>query len=468
MVGETLKHYEIEELLGKGGMGTVYRARDKRLGRAVAIKVLNPDMTANSDRRRRFLQEARAASAVTHPAIAQIYDVDESDGRTFIAMELVEGQTVRQLVASRDMDLLVSLEIAIQVAEGLAKAHQAGIVHRDIKSDNIMVTPEGHAKILDFGLAKPLAGAFGDAVSSSSSERLSRLDTLVKTQVGTVVGTIAYMSPEQARGRGVDHRSDIFSLGVVLYEMATGRLPFAGESLIETMHAIAYEETQPVTTLRESLPRELHRIVSRCLKKQAEERYEDATALATDLKSLKRDTESGITRGISLGERVREQIDSIKELTPASYAWGAIGILLALLLLYIVSSEKGPSIPLLLFLIALGLLSYRRFRNRRRNLLKMFVNKASKIAEIRMIVFRDNCATVLVDRAQPKLYVHLNSLMDSLNRKLYFGEHMTVVIKEYVPTQDIRSLLEGPGVLFVREDALPSPDQTASRVPPAP
>jgi eukaryotic-like serine/threonine-protein kinase len=454
MVGETLKHYEIEELLGKGGMGTVYRARDKRLGRAVAIKVLNPDMTASSDRRRRFLQEARAASAVTHPSIAQIYDVDESEGRTFIAMELVEGQTVRQLVTARDVDLLVSLEIAIQVAEGLAKAHQAGIVHRDIKSDNIMVTPEGHAKILDFGLAKPLAGAFGNTVSQSGSGQLSRLDTLVKTQVGTVVGTIAYMSPEQARGRDIDHRSDIFSLGVVLYEMATGRLPFAGQSLIETMHAIAYEETRPVTAFRENLPRELQRIVAQCLKKQPEDRYKDAAALVSDLKKLKRDTESGITRGISLGDRVREQIDSLKQFPPSSYAWGAIGLLLTLLLLYWISTEKGPNVPLLLLLSALGLIGYRRLRNRRRNLLKVFVTKASKIAEIRMIVFRDNCATVLVDRAQPRLYVHLNSMMDSLNRKLYFGEHMTVMIKEHSPTMNLRELLEGPGVLYVREDAL--------------
>jgi len=317
-----------------------------------------------------------------------------------------------------------------------------------------MVTPEGHAKILDFGLAKPLAGAFGDVASSSSSERLSRLDTMVKTQVGTVVGTIAYMSPEQARGRDVDHRSDLFSLGVVLYEMATGRLPFAGESLIETMHAIAYEETQPVTALRETLPRELQRIVARCLKKQPEDRYKGAAELVSDLKKLKRDTESGITRGISLGNRVREQIESLKELTPANYAWGAIGLLLVLLLLYLVSSEKGPNVTMFFLLAGLGLLAYRRFRNRRRDLLKVFVTKASKIAEIRMIVFRDNCATVLVDRAQPKLYVHLNSMMDGLNRKLYFGEHMSVAVKEHMPAQDVRSLLEGPGVLFVRDDAL--------------
>ncbi|MGD8536452.1 MAG: serine/threonine-protein kinase, partial [Candidatus Aminicenantes bacterium] len=215
MVGKELKHFKIEKLLGKGGMGVVYRARDVRLDRPVALKVLRADLTANPDRRRRFLQEAKAASAVTHPSIAQIYDVDEIEGTTFIAMEFVEGQTVSQLIDKRELDLIGSVEIALQVAEGLSKAHEANIVHRDIKSDNIMVTRDGHAKLLDFGLAKLLDPVAAD--EESDVQDLKETETFAHTSPGTVMGTAAYMSPEQARGLPVDQASDVFSMGVVLY-----------------------------------------------------------------------------------------------------------------------------------------------------------------------------------------------------------------------------------------------------------
>jgi serine/threonine protein kinase len=254
VIGRTFGHYEILGEIGAGGMGVVYRARDTRLDRGVAIKVLPAELTGDPERRARFLQEARSASSVNHPAIAQIYDADEIDGVAFIAMELVEGRTVRQLVAARELDLLGAVEIGVQVAEGLGKAHDARIVHRDIKSDNIMVTPDGHAKILDFGLAKPFGTAGGDGDADGGGDPQATLRRTLTTMPGMVVGTLAYMSPEQARSRPVDQRSDIFSLGVVLYEMVAGELPFRGESPLDTLHAIAFEETRPVTALRANVP----------------------------------------------------------------------------------------------------------------------------------------------------------------------------------------------------------------------
>jgi serine/threonine protein kinase len=269
MIQRSLKHYQIEEALGKGGMGVVYRARDTRLNRFVAIKVLSDQFTSDSERRARFLQEARAACAVNHPAIAQIYDADEEDGVTFIAMEFVEGSTVRRLIKNRELDLLGAVEIAIQITDGLAKAHAAGIIHRDIKSDNVMVTPDGHAKILDFGLAKLDAT---EPENGGADPAVTIQQTIAATQEGLVVGTIGYMSPEQARGRTLDHRSDLFSLGVVLYEMVTGELPFQGESPLDTLHAIAFDETRPVTSIRANLPVSLHRVVTKCLRKRPEDR----------------------------------------------------------------------------------------------------------------------------------------------------------------------------------------------------
>ena len=230
MIGKTLKHYEVEKLLGKGGMGVVYKARDVRLDRPVALKILKPELTSDPDKKSRFLQEARSASAVTHPAIAQIYDVDEVEGKTFMVMEFVEGKTVSQLITDRELDLVGSVEIALQVADGLGQAHKANIVHRDIKSDNIMVTRDGHTKLLDFGLAK-LLDPTGDMSSWTNIQNLTHTKTLPQTMEGTVMGTVAYMSPEQARGQAINLSSDVFSLGIVIYEMVTGELPLKGTVL---------------------------------------------------------------------------------------------------------------------------------------------------------------------------------------------------------------------------------------------
>src|SRR5512135_788142 len=318
-VGRYLKHYKIESLLGQGGMGVVYKARDTKLERPVAIKLLPPELMANADRRTRFFQEARSAAALTHPAIAQVYDIDEAEGSVFIAMEFVDGKTVGRLILDHELDLMGAVEISLQVAEGLAKAHEAGIIHRDIKSENIMVTQDGHAKLLDFGLAKlyeaaePEPGVPADLARTMTRDRVHSIP-------GAVMGTIDYMSPEQARGQTLDPRSDIFSLGIVLYEMVTGELPFKGGTPIDTMHAIAYEEAKPVTIMRKNLPLGVHRIVSRCLRKRPEDRYPDTRALIADLRHLKQDLETGTRYSASAADRLRDWALRLKSAIPLGNA----------------------------------------------------------------------------------------------------------------------------------------------------
>jgi predicted Ser/Thr protein kinase len=449
VIGKTLSHYEIVEELGAGGMGVVYRARDTRLNRSVAFKVLSAEFASDPERRRRFLQEARAASSVNHPAIAQIYDADEADGVAFIAMELVEGRTVRSLITARELDLLAALEVAVQVAEGLEKAHAAKIVHRDIKSDNIMVTPDGHAKILDFGLAKPFGADGADRDDVDPDATLVR--TMQATQAGMVVGTIGYMSPEQARGRTLDHRSDLFSLGIVLYEMVTGELPFRGESPLDTLHAIAFEETRPVTSIRANLPPSLHRVVTRCLRKRPEDRYDSAAALAKDLRTVGREVDSGISRGVPLAERVRDAAATLRAKAPGGWIVPAvlIGVLLVAILGAILSDSDafGTLIPL----AVVGLFIYRRARNKRPRLMKSFAKKVAKVDEVRAVVARDPEVIAVVENPLAKTYVHLNSAMDRVNGKLFFGERFSLVIRDGLTEDELRELLARPGVLYVRD-----------------
>jgi tRNA A-37 threonylcarbamoyl transferase component Bud32 len=449
MIGQTLKHYQVEELLGKGGMGVVYRARDTRLGRAVALKLLPPELTREPDRKARFLREAHAAAKVTHPAIAQIYDVDEAEQGLFIAMELVEGRTVRALVQERELDLLGALEIAAQVAGGLQKAHEAGVVHRDIKPENVIVTGDGHAKILDFGLAKllePEAGA-GDGIS--------QMETLAKTQAGFVLGTLRYMSPEQARGQSVDHRSDIFSLGIVLYEMVTGQLPFSGPTALDTLHAIAFEETRPVTALRANLPPSLQRVVTRCLRKRAQDRFGDAKELAGELRAVQREIESGVSSRVPLAVRLLEQWNSLRQRTLGDWLLPAL-VLVGVAIVASAFVLHRVSLGSALFFGVCGLLVWRRYRNRRQRLARKFVRKAAALPEVRLIALDGLRFVVLTDGAQARTYVRANATLDSINASMFFGDPFTLVIKDRPSTEEEQELLAGPGVVYVRETPVPA------------
>jgi serine/threonine-protein kinase len=286
MIGTSLSHFRITDKPGEGGMGEVWLAEDVRLGRTVALKILPPARAESEDRRRRFEDEARAASALNHPGIAHIYDVGEAEGIQFIAMEHVDGESLDQRMARTPFTTSEIIDLGSRLADALAAAHKQGVTHRDIKPSNVMITTEGRLKVLDFGLAKlrtPLGKGGGDAT------------TQTMTQPGVVMGTVLYMSPEQALGKEADHRSDIFSTGVVLYQMATGRLPFSGSTPTETITEIVRSEPQPVSELSPVTPPELERIIRKCLEKDASRRFQSTRELAVDLDNLKRDTESGVT-----------------------------------------------------------------------------------------------------------------------------------------------------------------------------
>ena len=285
MIGRTLSHYRILERLGEGGMGEVYLAEDTRLDRKVALKVLPPELAESAERRARFEREAKAVAALNHPNIVTVYSVEQSDGLHFITMELVRGKTLTALLPREGFALDRFFALAIPLADAVAAAHQEGITHRDLKPDNVMVTGEGRVKVLDFGLAKPAKGFVGNAVSG--------LPTQAKTAEGVIVGTLAYMSPEQAEGKSVDARSDIFSLGILLYEMATGVRPFRGESATAVLSAIIKDTPVSVTELRPSIPRDLVKIIRRCLSKEPARRFQSALDLRNELEECKSEVDSG-------------------------------------------------------------------------------------------------------------------------------------------------------------------------------
>ena len=286
---QTIAHYRIIEPIGAGGMGAVYKAQDKKLHRVVALKLLKAEFVSQLDRRRRFLQEAQAASSLNHPNILTVYEVGEDDGKPYIAMEYVEGETLRQRIRDRAFPVKDAVTIAIQIADGLVKAHETGIIHRDLKPENLMISRDGYAKILDFGLAKLLARRERQLAADSQEKTLLR----VETEVGTLMGTVNYMAPEQLLGQRVDHRCDIFSFGVVLCEMLTGSGPFITKNRIDTMHAILHQEPNIPSKIKSELPLALQRILLKSLAKKPRERYQDVAELAVELKNLKRELELG-------------------------------------------------------------------------------------------------------------------------------------------------------------------------------
>src|SRR5712664_259959 len=278
----TLSRYRIVSKIGAGGMGEVYLAEDTRLGRKVALKLLAEELTQDRNRLSRFDQEAYAASALNHPNILTIYDVGDEGGRHFIATEFIDGITLRKRLGGAPMDLSEVLDIAIQVAGALEEAHAASIVHRDIKPENIMIRRNGHVKVLDFGLAKLTERTVAEETDTEAVTR-----ALVQTDAGVVLGTSQYMSPEQARGKPIDARTDIWSLGVVLYEMATGRPPFTGETKTDVIVAIAKSEPPPLARFAPHAPAEFEWIVLKALRKDVDERYQTVKELESDLKKLK-------------------------------------------------------------------------------------------------------------------------------------------------------------------------------------
>src|SRR5437667_5985155 len=302
LAGTRLGRYEIRSQIGAGGMGDVYLAQDTTLDRKVALKILPEKVAANERRMLRFVQEAKAASALNHPNIITIHEIGTEPGAHFIATEFIDGETLRHHMAPAPLMITEAIEIALQVASALSSAHAAGIIHRDVKPENIMLRRDGIVKVLDFGLAKLTERWRADEVDRDAATR-----AMVQTEPGTVMGTTAYMSPEQARGAEVDTRTDVWSLGVVLYEMVTGKEPFKSETASDTNAAILKTEPPTLSQLVPDIPGELERIVRKALQKDREERYQGVKDLLLDLKSLRRELDIGAGVERSSASYSREQ-----------------------------------------------------------------------------------------------------------------------------------------------------------------
>ncbi len=324
MIGQTVGHYKILDRLGKGGMGEVYRAEDVTLKRQIALKVLPPDLAGSQQRLKRFRREAEVVASLNHPNIVVIHSVEEADGINFLTMELIEGKPLNRVIPAGGLPLDEYFEIAVPLADALSAAHEKGIVHRDLKPDNIMVNDRGTVKVLDFGLAK--------LASPEESIDSTNLPTETLTNQGQIQGTVPYMSPEQVRGREIDHQSDIFSLGVVLHEMATGRRLFRGESSADTVTAILTKEPKPISEVRPDLPFHLSRIISHSLVKEQDHRYQSTKDLRDELEGLKREVETGRIRTGSLSQ---EDVD-IGQVGRRSRKWKIAGAVALVVLLAVV------------------------------------------------------------------------------------------------------------------------------------
>ncbi|HEU5236093.1 MAG TPA: protein kinase [Pyrinomonadaceae bacterium] len=332
--GTRLGRYEVRSLLGVGGMGEVYRAHDAALGRDVAIKVLTPEVAGNPDRLKRFEQEARATSLLNHPNILATYDFGTTDGSPYVVSELLEGETLRERLFSGALSTRTTVRFGAQIARGLSAAHEKGIVHRDLKPENIFITSDSHVKILDFGLAKLLDPPI-------SEELISEAETMqVKTEAGVLMGTVGYMSPEQVRGKPADHRSDIFSLGTVLYEMVTARRAFRGDSAIETMNAILKEDPPPVQTSGRLSSPALERVINHCLEKRPQDRFQSARDLAFGLETI---TGLSDLQTIGSAQQMLSRQRDIRRLWPVVAVLLVVGLLLAAFMFG--RSSVTPAIP---------------------------------------------------------------------------------------------------------------------------
>ena len=349
MIGRIIGHYEILEKLGEGGMGVVYKARDASLNRFVAIKVLPAGKLGDPERIRRFTQEARAASALNHPNIITIHEIGCEQGEHFIVMEYVQGKTLDRLIARKGMPVGEVLRLSVQIADALAAAARAGVIHRDVKPGNVMVSDSGHVKVLDFGLAKlsePEAPPEGETVTVRAA-----VEERPRTSEGAVLGTVSYMSPEQVQGKALDQRSDIFSFGALLYEMTAGQRAFRGENKMSTISAILRDDPKPAIEVSPDVPRELDRIITRCLRKDPERRFQHMADVRVALLELKEESESGKLQSLPMASR---QAVSTRWLILCGCAVIALGLALVFAFRSHTASVSEPVVHMVPFTVYSG------------------------------------------------------------------------------------------------------------------